>query len=82
VSIYVIKYEFYCFTFCFNLLFDIVEINIPYLQPEEFDGPAVSAPRRAIAEVKQHWSVIGWETKNNLSRAPPCLGRHVAVVPG
>jgi hypothetical protein len=26
---------------------------------EEIDGPAVSALRRVIAEVKQHWSVIG-----------------------
>jgi hypothetical protein len=30
---------------------------------EELDGPAVSALRRAIAEVKQRWSVIGWVTK-------------------
>jgi hypothetical protein len=27
---------------------------------EELDGPAVSALRRAIAEFKQRWSVIGW----------------------
>jgi hypothetical protein len=33
--------------------------------------------RREIAEVKQRWSVIGWVTKNLLSRAPPCFGRHV-----
>jgi hypothetical protein len=26
---------------------------------EELDGPAVSALRRVIAEVKQRWSVIG-----------------------
>jgi hypothetical protein len=44
---------------------------------EELDGPAVSALRRAIAEVKQRWSVIGWVTKNLLLRAPPCFGRHV-----
>jgi hypothetical protein len=46
---------------------------------EELDGPAVSALRRAIAtcEVKQHWSVIGWVTKNLLSGAPPCFGRHI-----
>jgi hypothetical protein len=31
---------------------------------EELDGPAVSALRRVIAEVKQSWSVIGWVTKN------------------
>jgi hypothetical protein len=29
----------------------------------ELDGSAVSALWRAIAEVKQHWSVIGWLTK-------------------
>jgi hypothetical protein len=42
--------------------------------PEVLDGPAVSALRHAIAEVKQHWLVIGWVTKNLLSRAPPCSG--------
>ncbi|RVE46257.1 hypothetical protein evm_009081 [Chilo suppressalis] len=33
----------------------------------------------AIVEVKQlsQWSVIGWATKNLLSRAPPCFRRHV-----
>jgi hypothetical protein len=30
----------------------------------EFDGPPVCALRRAIAEVKQRWSVTGWVTKN------------------
>jgi hypothetical protein len=30
---------------------------------------------RAITEVKQRWSVIGWVTKNLLSRASPCFGR-------
>jgi hypothetical protein len=30
---------------------------------EELDGPVVSALRRDIAEVKQHWSIIGWVTK-------------------
>jgi hypothetical protein len=44
---------------------------------EELDGPAVSALRRAIAEVKQRWSVLGWVTKNLLSRVSPCFGRHV-----
>jgi hypothetical protein len=44
---------------------------------EELDGPAVTALERAIAAVKQRWSVIGWVTKNVLSRAPPCFGRHV-----
>jgi hypothetical protein len=44
---------------------------------EELDDPAVSAFRRAIAEVKQCWSVIGRVTKNLLSRAPLCFGRHV-----
>jgi hypothetical protein len=41
------------------------------------DGPAVIALWRAIAEVKQCWSVMRWVTKNLLSRAPPCFGRHV-----
>jgi hypothetical protein len=31
----------------------------------------------ACAEIKQDWSVIRWVTKNILSRAPPCFGRHV-----
>jgi hypothetical protein len=44
---------------------------------EELHGPTVSAFRRAIAEVKQRWSVIGWVTKIFLSLAPPCFGRHV-----
>jgi hypothetical protein len=43
----------------------------------ELEGPAVSALRRAIVEVKQRWSVIGWVTKNVLSRALPCFRRHV-----
>jgi hypothetical protein len=30
------------------------------ISSEELDGPAVSALRRAIAEVKQRWLVIGW----------------------
>jgi hypothetical protein len=44
---------------------------------EELDGPAVCALRSAIAEFKQCCSAIGWATKKLLSRAPPCLGRHV-----
>jgi hypothetical protein len=44
---------------------------------EVLDDPAVSAPRRAIAEVKQRWEVIGRVIKSILSRAPPCFGRHV-----
>jgi hypothetical protein len=38
---------------------------------------ALRALRRAIAELKQHWSVIGSVTINLLSRAPHCFGRHV-----
>jgi hypothetical protein len=30
-----------------------------------------------FSEVKQHWSVIGWVTKNLLFRAPTCFERHV-----
>jgi hypothetical protein len=43
----------------------------------ELDCPAISALRRTIVEVKQRWSVIGWVTKNLLSRAPLCFGKHV-----
>jgi hypothetical protein len=43
---------------------------------EDLDGLAVSALRRAIAEVKQRWSAIEW-VPNLLSPAPPCFGRHV-----
>jgi hypothetical protein len=35
------------------------------------------ALQHAIVEVKQRWSVIRRVTKNVLSRAPPCFGRHV-----
>jgi hypothetical protein len=34
-------------------------------------------PVSAIAEVKQFWLVMRWETKNLLSRAPTCFGRQV-----
>jgi hypothetical protein len=44
---------------------------------EELNGPAVSALRRAIADVKQRWSVIGWVTKNLL--APPCFRRQFSL---
>jgi hypothetical protein len=37
----------------------------------------VSALRRAIVEVKQRWTIIGWVTKTLLYRTPPCFGRHV-----
>jgi hypothetical protein len=42
-------------------------------------GPAISGLWCAIVEVKQRWSVIGWVTKNVLSRAPPCFGRHIGL---
>jgi hypothetical protein len=32
---------------------------------------------RVIAEAKQNWSIIGWVTKNLLSRAPVFFGSHV-----
>jgi hypothetical protein len=54
----------------------LINIYIPLTLLVELDG-AVSALRRVIAEVKQCWLVIGWVTKNLLSRAPPCFGRHV-----
>jgi hypothetical protein len=44
---------------------------------KELDDPAVSALRRVIAEVKQHWPVIGWVSENLLYRAPSCFGKHV-----
>jgi hypothetical protein len=43
-------------------------------EEEDLDCPAISALRRAIAEVKQRWSVIGWVTKNLLFLAPLCFG--------
>jgi hypothetical protein len=33
------------------------------VRQKELNRPAVNALRRAIAEVKQLWSVIGWATK-------------------
>jgi hypothetical protein len=45
---------------------------------EELDGQCA---RRAIAKVKQHWSFIGWVTKNLIYQAPPCFRRHVKLVP-
>jgi hypothetical protein len=47
---------------------------------EELDGLVISAHRRAIAKVKKRWSIIGWEIKNLLSRAPPCFERHVELL--
>jgi hypothetical protein len=44
---------------------------------EELNDAAVSALRRVNAELKQHWSVIGWVTTNLLSRTPLCFGKHV-----
>jgi hypothetical protein len=33
-------------------------------------------------KLSKRWSVIEWLTKNLLSRAPPCFGRHVkSLVP-
>jgi hypothetical protein len=58
-------------------LFNFQLVTCISLCYEEFDSPAVSALRRTIAEVKQRRSVIRWVTKNLLSRAPPCFGRHV-----
>jgi hypothetical protein len=55
-----------------NSLFDLCVI-------EELDGPADSALRRAIVDVKHRWSVTGWVAKNLLSRAPPCFSRHVKL---
>jgi hypothetical protein len=65
------------YDFDMPLNFGIQWVSIPTCVKEELDGPAVSALRRAIAEVKQRWSVIGWVTKNLLSRALPYFGRLV-----
>jgi hypothetical protein len=45
--------------------------------PHELDGLTDSALQRAIAQVKQRWSVVGWVNKHLLFRAPPCFGRQV-----
>jgi hypothetical protein len=50
-----------------ELMFKSFNVFMPNY--EELYGPAVSALWYAIAEVKQRWSVIGWVTKNLLSRA-------------
>jgi hypothetical protein len=42
---------------------------------KELDGPVVSAHRRAIAEVKQRWSVIG--PKIYYLELLRCFGRHI-----
>jgi hypothetical protein len=55
-------------------------VNTKSILVGELDGPAVSAVRRAITEVKQGWSVIRWVTKNLLSQPPPCFGRHVKLL--
>jgi hypothetical protein len=53
-------------------------INFAYIfQIRGARWPCGKCARRAIAEAKQRWSVIGWVTKNLLSRAPPGFGRHV-----
>jgi hypothetical protein len=48
---------------CF-ILTHVYKAHTTLLTHEELDGPAVSALRRAIAEVKQSWSVIEWVTEN------------------
>jgi hypothetical protein len=60
----------------YEFLFENIRMKYTY-DNDELDGPAVSALRCAITEVKQRWSVIRWVTKSLLSRAPPCFGRHV-----
>jgi hypothetical protein len=43
---------------------------------EELGGSVASALRRAITEVKQRWSVVGWVTKMYYLELLPCFGRH------
>jgi hypothetical protein len=38
-----------------------------YIIVKELDGPAVSALRQAITEVKQRWLIMRWVSKNSLS---------------
>jgi hypothetical protein len=47
---------------------------------KELDGPAVSAPQREIAEVKQNWLVIGWVTIVD-STHQPALGSRGGLWP-
>jgi hypothetical protein len=51
------------------MFFTMLQKNEPTIieYNEKLDSPAVSAPRRAIAEVKQFSSVIGRVTKILLS---------------
>jgi hypothetical protein len=48
---------------------------------EELNGPAVSALLRAIAEVKQYFSVIGWVTKKNIISSSPVLQKEKTANP-
>jgi hypothetical protein len=45
----------------------VVERKFYFIERQKETSRAVIALRRAIAEVKQRWSVIGWATKNLLS---------------
>jgi hypothetical protein len=45
-------------------IFPIIVSQVCTMIHEELDSPTVSALWRAIVEVKQCWSVIGWVTKN------------------
>jgi hypothetical protein len=49
--------------FCFDIFYETKTKFIWIYREEELDGSTVSALRRAIAEVKQRGSVIGWVTK-------------------
>jgi hypothetical protein len=69
-----VRFWYYVSKHYFQLcIYRKIVINFKYVKCAERDSPAVGALRRAIAEVKQRWSVIRWMTKNILSRAPPCF---------
>jgi hypothetical protein len=55
-----IQLGFDCFVKPDALLTVLAKFNAPHnFEFEELDGPAVSTDRRAIAEVKQLWSLDG-----------------------
>jgi hypothetical protein len=59
-------------------VYTYIIINITY-KWQEARWSSGQCARRAIAKSKHRsqWPVLGWVTKNLLSGAPPCFGRHV-----
>jgi hypothetical protein len=48
---------------CISVRWVVLRVLCIHSSIEELEGLVVSALQRAIMEVKQHWSVIGWVTK-------------------